>query len=111
MGSSMAKKNLSYQKFTSTAQTGSVLVRTFLCLKSLIEDLLGEGHDFALRSRFQSNPLERRFGQFGQMGGGMCLVALSEKCPYSELFWSVFSRIRTEYGEILCPNAGKCGLE
>ena len=23
-----------------------------------------------------------------------------KKCPYSELFWSVFSRIRTEYGEI-----------
>ena len=22
--------------------------------------------------------------------------ALREKCPYSELFWSVFSRIRTE---------------
>ena len=22
-------------------------------------------------------------------------------CPYSELFWSVFSRIWTEYGEIL----------
>ena len=21
-------------------------------------------------------------------------------CPYSKLFWSVFSRIRTEYGEI-----------
>ena len=28
----------------------------------------------------------------------MCL--LCEKCPYSEFFWSVFSRIRTEYGEI-----------
>ena len=27
--------------------------------------------------------------------------ALREKCPYSELFWSLFSRIRTEYGEIL----------
>ena len=27
--------------------------------------------------------------------------ALREKCLYSELFWSVFSRIRTEYGEIL----------
>ena len=26
---------------------------------------------------------------------------LREKCPYSELFWSAFSRIRTEYGEIL----------
>ena len=28
-------------------------------------------------------------------------LTLSEKCPYSELFWSSFSRIRTEYGEIL----------
>ena len=27
---------------------------------------------------------------------------LRKKCPYLELFWSVFSRIRTEYGEILC---------
>ena len=27
-------------------------------------------------------------------------LALPEKCPYSKLFWSVFSRIRTEYGEI-----------
>ena len=26
---------------------------------------------------------------------------LREKCPYSEFLWSVFSRIRTEYGEIL----------
>ena len=25
---------------------------------------------------------------------------LCEKCPYSEFFWSVFSLIRTEYGEI-----------
>ena len=30
------------------------------------------------------------------------LYALREKCPYSELFWSAFSRIRAEYGEILC---------
>ena len=26
--------------------------------------------------------------------------SLLEKCPYSELFWSVFSGIQTEYGEI-----------
>ena len=26
---------------------------------------------------------------------------LREKCPYLELFWSTFSRIRAEYGEIL----------
>ena len=25
---------------------------------------------------------------------------MRKKCPYSELFWSVFSRIRTEYGEM-----------
>ena len=29
-------------------------------------------------------------------------ITLREKCPYSELFWSAFSRIWTEYGEILC---------
>ena len=27
--------------------------------------------------------------------------SLREKCPYSKLFWSAFSHIRTEYGEIL----------
>ena len=28
-------------------------------------------------------------------------MALHEKCPYSEFFWSVFSAIWTEYQEIL----------
>ena len=28
-------------------------------------------------------------------------TSLRGKCPYSELFWSVFPRIQTEYGEIL----------
>ena len=27
-------------------------------------------------------------------------LTLRKMCPYSKLFWSVFSRIRTEYGEI-----------
>ena len=27
--------------------------------------------------------------------------SLRKKCPYSKLFWSVFTRIWTEYGEIL----------
>ena len=26
---------------------------------------------------------------------------MREECPYLEYFWSVFSRIRTEYGEIV----------
>ena len=29
-------------------------------------------------------------------------TAVREKCLYSKLFWSTFSRIGTEYGEILC---------
>ena len=46
-------------------------------------------------------------------------VGLREKPLYSELFWSTFSSIRTEYGEILrrdtpylsvfSPNVGKYG--
>ena len=28
-------------------------------------------------------------------------IKLRKKRPYSEFFWSVFSRIQTEYGEIL----------
>ena len=29
-----------------------------------------------------------------------CIITLQWKCPYSEFFWSIFSRILTEYGEI-----------
>ena len=45
------------------------------------------------------------------------LHALSEKCPYSEFYWSVFSHIWTEYRDIsillsiFSPNAGKYGSE
>ena len=30
------------------------------------------------------------------------ICSLREKCLYSEFFWSLFSHIQTEYGEILC---------
>ena len=38
---------------------------------------------------------------------------LRKKCLYSELFWSVFSRIPTEFWEIrgMSSNAGRCRLE
>ena len=32
----------------------------------------------------------------------LCYGSLREKCPCLEVFWSVFSRIRTEYGENFC---------
>ena len=31
----------------------------------------------------------------------LCQFSVRKKCPYSELFWSVFCRIRTEQGKIL----------
>ena len=37
--------------------------------------------------------------------------ALREKCPYSELFWSLFWLIDIKYGEIFSPNEGKHGPE
>ena len=36
-------------------------------------------------------------------------LALREKCPYSQFFWSAFSCIRTEYVEILQSEYGKIG--
>ena len=45
---------------------------------------------------------------------GVRPLALREKCPITEFFWSVFSRIRTEYGDLrskFCPNVGKYGPE
>ena len=39
--------------------------------------------------------------------------SLRENSPYSEFFWSVFSRIWTEYGDlsVFSPNAGQYGPE
>ena len=40
--------------------------------------------------------------QLNLLCSGLLFVysSLRKKCPYLELFWSVFFRIRTEYGEI-----------
>ena len=38
-------------------------------------------------------------------------VMLSEKCQYSELFWSVFFRTRTEYGEIWSISPYSVGMQ
>ena len=37
-----------------------------------------DGYKFGLTSRFQSDPLERRYGQYRQMSGGQFLVSLYE---------------------------------
>ena len=47
-----------YEKFTLSAQTSSALQRTFLCLASLIEDLLSDGFKFVLTARFRVTQLK-----------------------------------------------------
>ena len=72
------KKIPNCEKFTLTSQTASAFVRTLKYHALLREDLLAEGYDFIMTSRFQSDPLERRFGQYRLMSGGRFLVGLRE---------------------------------
>ena len=92
MGSSMAKKKriTNCEKFTLTSQTSSALVRTLLCLASLIEDLIEEEYDFLSTSRFQSDPLERQFGQYRKMSAGKFLVKLRDVTSSEKTIKSLF---------------------
>ena len=54
-------------------------MRTLRCQAALIEDLLEtQQYKYVLTARFQSNPLEKRYGQYRQMSGGRFLVSLRE---------------------------------
>ena len=66
------------EKFALSAQTRAALTRTLRCHAALIEDLLNCGYAFVLTSRFQSDPIERRFGQYRQMSGGRFLISLKD---------------------------------
>ena len=48
---------------------------------------------------------------FSRQTKKICKMALREKCPYSEFFWSAFSRIRTEYLSVFSSNPGNYGPE
>ena len=85
------KKRITYcEKFTLTSQTSSALVRTLLCLASLIEDLIEEEYDFLSTSRFQSDPQERQFGQYWKMSGGKFLVKLRDVTSSEKTIKSLF---------------------
>ena len=72
------EKISSCEKFGISAQTNGALKRTLRCHTALIEYLLIGGYKFVLTSRFQSDPLERRYGQYQQMSGGRFVVSLKE---------------------------------
>ena len=64
--------------FTLTSKTSYALVLTLRAQSGLIKELLSEGYDFAMTSRLQSDPFERRFSQYRQMSGRRFLVSLRE---------------------------------
>ena len=58
------KKVPNCEKFTLALRTASPFVIILKCYALVIEDLFAEGYDFIMTSsRFQSDPLEWRFGQ------------------------------------------------
>ena len=72
------EKRRNTEKYTLSAQTSYALRRTSRCHASLIEDLLLEGYDFVLTAKFQSDPIEKRFGQYRQMSGGRFLISAKD---------------------------------
>ena len=52
--------------------------RSSLSQALLIEDLMSEGYEFVLTNRFQTDPLEKRYGQYRQMSGGRFLVSAKD---------------------------------
>ena len=67
------------ERFQLSSQTSDGLMRTLRCQAALIEDLLEtQQYEYVLTARFQSDPLEKRYGQCWQMSGGRFLVSLRE---------------------------------
>ena len=71
---------------------------------ALIQDLLSEGQQYVLTARFQSDPIDRRFGQYHQMSGGRFLIsakdiAISEKMLKVKTF--IKERLQLDTGILL----------
>lgn len=60
-----------------------------------MEELLNKGFEFILTRRFESVPLERRFGPYRQINGGRFLVGL-KIITYSEKFLKYKSLLKTK---------------
>ena len=66
------------QNFTLSAQTSAALTKTLRCHACLIEDLLEDGFKYVRTAGFQSDPLEKRYGQYRQMSGGRFLISAKD---------------------------------
>ena len=59
-------------------QTSNALIQTLKAQSNLVNKLHIEEFTFVIPRRFQNDPLEKRFAQYGQMSGGRFLVSLRE---------------------------------
>ena len=64
--------------FALTKQTSSALVQTLHAQCSLVKELLVDGFDYVRLGKLQSDSLEKRSSQYGQMNCGRFLVGLRE---------------------------------
>ena len=55
--------------------------------------MLADGFDFVLTNRFQSDPIERKYGQYRQMSGGSFLVSL-KNITLSEIILKIKSLVK-----------------
>ena len=97
----------SFEQFTLSLSTVKALIRTLRCKTRLVEDLFDDGYDFILTTRFQSDPLERRFGHYRQMSGGLFLVGLKDAI-WSEKILKIKSLLKEDIDvdekiKISCP--------
>ena len=66
------------ERFGLSVQKSSALIHICKCQAALIENLLREGYKYVLTARFQTDPLEKRYGQYRQMSGGRFLVSIKD---------------------------------
>ena len=100
--------------FTLTSQTSHALITTLRGTSQLNNELLNEGYDYVLTSRFQSDPIERHFSKYRQMSGGRFLVSLREVNTSEKIlalnsilkedinFWEEDIYVQDETKEIIC---------
>ena len=75
----------SLEQLALSLSTVKAVIRTLRCQASLIEDLFDVGYNFILTARFQSDPLERRFGKYSQMSEGRFLVGLKDTICFEKI--------------------------
>ena len=70
-------------------------MRTLRCHANLIEEFLQEEYQFVLTAKFQSDPVERRFGQYRLKSGGRFLISVKAKdISTSEKILKVMSLVK-----------------